>query len=107
MKTKIIDGWEYECETHDFNKILGEIKIPKGWQLWSIEDCVKLHNIPKYKIELNLQDCWFFIKQPFNQYIHSVAGFNTSSDWAGLSCGWGPTIRDDHLGVRFKRRVRK
>lgn len=107
MKTKIINGVEYETETHDFGKELSEIKIQKGWRLWTAEECIKLHN--SHKKVLNLKDCWFFIEQPFssNKERSSVAWFIASSDGAGLDCDWDPQVSDSALGVRFARGVKK
>ena len=108
MKTLIIEGIEYETETHDFNKKLSEIKILRGWRLWTAEECIKLHN-SKYKYELNLKDCWFFIEQPFNlnKKNNYVAGFVAYSYRADLDCYWNPGGSDSSLGVRFCRKVKK
>lgn len=105
--TLIIDGWEYETEDHDFDKELKDIQIPKGWELWTIQDCIKLHN--SHKKELNLEDCWFYIKQEFKLNVEKdyVAGFYANSDWANLNCGGVPSDTGSSLGVRFKRKVRK
>lgn len=109
MKTKIIDGIEYECETHDFGKKLSEIKIPKGWRLWTIEECAKLHNNKKWREKLNLKDCWFFFEQPLkiNDEGGYVAWFGADSGWADLDCGRYPSVTDSSLGVRFCRDVKK
>jgi hypothetical protein len=48
-KTKIIDNVEYELETHDFNKKLSDIKIPKGWRLWKPSECYKLYENEEYR----------------------------------------------------------
>lgn len=101
-KTIIIDEVKYECETHDFNKKLSEIKIPKGWRLWTAEECIKLHN-SEYKKKLNLIDCWFYIKQPFNINKEYVARFGASSGWAYLYCIGVPSYSYRALGVRFAR----
>lgn len=107
MKTMKINNVEYECETHDFNKKFSEIKIPQGWRLWTAEECIKLHN-SKYKKKLNLDNCWFFIKQPFNlnkkQYI---ARFDSGSGWASLGCYGSLVSSDASLGVRFCKKVKK
>ena len=103
MKTIKINNIEYETETHDFNKTLSEIKIPKGWRLWTAEECIKLFN--SHEKELNLTDCWFFIKQPFNKFNY-VARFDADSDRASLSCSRYPSDRDDSLGVRFCRELK-
>jgi len=104
MKTIIINNIEYEIETHNFNKTLKEIKIPKGWRLWTAEECIKLFN--SYEKELNLTDCWFFIKQPFNKFGNYVARFYADSLWAFLDCYWYPSYRDGSLGVRFCRELK-
>lgn len=109
MKTKVINGVEYETETHDFNKTLAEIEIPKGWRLWTAEECIKLHNDLSARQNLNLKDCWFFIQQPFvfNKESGFVARFLADSGGAGLGCYGGPTIAYSSLGVRFAREVPK
>ena len=100
-KTFIINNVEYETETHDFNNPLAEIKIPEGWRLWTAEECIKLHNNKEWRDILNLNDCWFFIKQPFDLNHYLVARFVAISDGAGLYCVWDPTYRGVRLGVRF------
>lgn len=106
-KTIEIEGWEYETETHDFDKKLPYIKIPKGWELWTYEDCIKLHNDKKLRKELNLDDCWFFIEQPFKVNKNNVARFYADSDGASLDCLGYPRGSGSSLGVRFKRKVKK
>ena len=101
--TIIINNIEYETKTHDFNKTLSEIKIPKGWRLWIAEECIKLFN--SHEKELNLTDCWFFIKQPFNKFNY-VARFVADSYWADLYCSGNPSFRDGSLGVRFCRELK-
>ena len=107
MKTLIIDGWEYTIEDEQKGKDFSEIEIPKEWELWTYEDCIKLHN--SHRKELNLEDCWFFIKQPFefNKENDYVARFYASSGRAVLSCDGGPQVSYSALGVRFKRRAKK
>lgn len=102
VKTRILNGVEYEIETHDFNKTLSEIIIPKGWRLWRVSDFEKM---PKEAFEkLNLKDSWFFIEQPLRfQKSKYVAGFVAGSDGAYMGCGWDPADRDPSLGVRFCR----
>jgi hypothetical protein len=108
-KTKIIDGIEYEIETHNFNRKLSDIKIPKGWRLWTAEECIKLHNSLEFRNMLNLEDCWFFIQQPFRFNFEKdyVARFGADSGWANLSCVGYPTGTYSSLGVRFCREVKK
>ena len=105
-KTIIIDGKEYETTTHDFNKKLSEIQILKGWQLWTYEDCIKLHNNLKYRKSLNLENCWFFIEPPYNFNKSFVARFYASSSGADLVCSRDPDVSGSVLGVRFFRDVR-
>ena len=109
MKTKIIDGIEYECETHDFNKTLSQIKIPQGWRLWTFEECCKLHNNSEWRRKLDLEECWFFIKQPLKINIEKgyVARFFAGSGGACLGADWYPTGAGSSLGVRFCRDVKK
>lgn len=103
-KTLVIGDVEYETESHDFNKILSEIKIPKGWRLWTVEECIKLFN--SHEKELNLNNCWFFIEQPFKKFKNKyVARFCADSGRAYLDCDWDPTIRDGRLGVRFAKNL--
>lgn len=104
-KTLIVGGVEYETETHDFDKKLSDIKIPKEWRLWTIKECISLFN--SHEKELNLSDCWFFIKQPFNKWKDNVAGFNAVSGRASFGCFWSPTDAYSSLGVRFCRDLKK
>ena len=98
-----IDGWLYETKTHDFDKELKDIQIPKGWRLWKALDFEKFSL--KDWDTLNLKDTWFFIKYPFaynpNNY---VAWFGANSDRAYLSCYGSPSYADSSLGVRFCRK---
>lgn len=104
-ETLIVDGYEYEVKEHSFDKTLDEIEIPEGWELWTHEDCIKLRNDEKLREKLNLQNCWFFIKQPFKQDY--VARFNADSGRAYLYCDGDAEYRYGSLGVRFKRKVGK
>ena len=105
LETIKIGNVEYETTTHDFNKKLKEIKIPKGWRLWTAEECIKLHNNLEYRKKLNLEKCWFFIKQPFdlNNKDKSVARFGAYSGGADLNCDGDPSDSNWVLGVRFCR----
>lgn len=103
----IIDGWAYETETHDKNKILSEIEIPKGKQLWKVSD---FHKFGKKDFNmLKLWNEWFFIKQPIKAMAEKgyVARFVAGSDRSDLYCYGDPTYRVDRLGVRFKWKVKK
>lgn len=112
VKTLIIDNVEYETKEHDFNLTFKEAvkKCPKGWRLWTAEECIKLHN-SIWKDNLNLNDCWFFIEQPlnFNKNNNYVARFIAVSDWADVNCGRYPSGSGPALGVRFCKdlKVRK
>lgn len=109
VKTRIVHGVKYEIETHDFNKKLSEITIPKGWRLWTAEECFRLHNDPTVRGELMIENCWFLIQQPFayNQIKRLVAGFMAYSDRALLSCGRNQSYANSSLGVRFARDLKK
>jgi len=93
---------EVEIEIHDKNKLLSEIEVPKGWRLLTDKEITYLHN-SKYKKQLNLNETWEFIKQPFklNKKEGYVAWFVADSDGAFLGCFWDPDGRGDSLGVRF------
>lgn len=108
-KTVKVGNVEYETETHDFNKKLSDITIPKGWRLWRYDECVKLHNDKKLRKKLNIEECWFFIKQPFkfNEEKGYVARFDANSDGALLYCGGNPEDSGSSLGVRFARDFKK
>ena len=97
---------EVETEIHDKNKILSEIRIPKGWRLLTVNEIIWLHN-SKYKKQLNLEDTWEFIKQPFKINKDYVARFGAISVWAGLDCDRNSGIRDDSLGVRFCKDIKE
>lgn len=101
-----VGDYEYETKEHDFNNKLSSIKIPKGYRLWTSEECITFHNDPKLRKILNLEDCWFFIQQPFafNQLNNLVAWFYAYSGRAVLGCDGGPTYADASLGVRFARK---
>ena len=105
MKTKIHNGWEFEIETHDFDKKLNDIKIPKGWELWKPSDCWLLYENKELWKEFNLKDCWFFVFNPL--YNGLVARFSVGSDGAGLYCDRDPSFAYSSLGIRLKRKVKK
>ena len=101
-QTITLNRVEYETKTHDFNKMLSEIKIPKGWRLWTAEECIKVFN--SHEKELNLSDCWFFIEHPFDKFKDKYGGrFWADSVGASLYCGRGAVDRHDTLGVRFAK----
>jgi hypothetical protein len=104
----VINGYAYETKDHDFDKHLKDMSIPKNKELWTSEDCIKSYNNLKFRKLLNLNDCWFYIKQPFdfNKEQGFVARFNASSDRAYLNCNGSPTDSGASLGVRFKWRVK-
>ena len=103
MKTKTINGIEYEIESHDFDKKLSDIKIPKGWRLWKAHECWLFYEDKKLRKEMNLEDCWFFVEQPRDN-TSDVAGFDAGSGRAYLDCYWGPLDTYSSLGVRFCRK---
>ena len=105
MKTKIIDGIEYEIETHDFGKRLSQIKIPKGWRLWKPSECWKFYEDKELRKIMNLEDCWFFVFNPTEDQF--VARFDAYSGGADLYCGGNPADTGSSLGVRFCREVKK
>ena len=97
MKTIKINNVEYECETHDFNKMLSEIKIPKGWRLLKPSEAMMLWELKQFTD-------WFFVKQVIKKFKgKSVARFYADSDGAGLGCSRDADYRDAGLGVRFCR----
>jgi len=101
MKTKIIKGIEYEMETHDYNKTLSEIKIPKGWRLLKPSEALMIW-------ELEQLDDWFFVEQVVEKNKDGkVARFNANSVRAILNCNRDPELRDSCLGVRFCRDLKK
>lgn len=106
QKTIVIQGTEYETQTHDFNKILSEIQIPEGWRLWKASDFEKL-SLADWDT-LNLKDAWFFIKYPFTYNPKNyVTGFVADSVRACLSCYGDADVRFSALGVRFCRDIKK
>jgi len=105
MKTIKVNGVEYETETHDFNKKLEDIKIPKGWRLWESKDFEKFSE--EQWIELGLEDDWFFIKQ-FSKYWKKkgkIAWFGASPDGAYLDLDGNRHGAYPRLGVRFCRKL--
>jgi len=103
--TIIIGDYEYETKTHDFNKYLKDIKIPKCWELWSVSDFEKF-NLKDWD-NLNLKDTWFYIKHPFAfNPNNNVSGFSAVSGGASFNCYRYPTFLNDGLGVRFKRKIK-
>lgn len=103
----VIEGWAYETETHDKNKLLREIEIPEGKQLWEASDFEKFG--AKEFDKLKLWDDWFFIKQPIKAMAEKgyVARFVAGSGWAVLVCDGDPSDRGASLGVRFKWKVKE
>lgn len=107
MKTEIITykGKKIEINVTDEQKgkSFEEIEIPKGWKLWTSQMCIDLHNDKKLRKELNLEDCWFWIEQPFklNKEKNLGAGFGALSGRANLNCNRVPAYWISKLGVRF------
>ena len=104
VKTIKIGNWEYEIETHDFGKKLGEIKIPKGWELWKPSDCWRFYEDKKLRKKMNVEDCWFFVFNPFKD--GRVARFGADFGGAYLYCYRYPDDSGSSLGVRFKRKLK-
>ncbi len=102
----IINGWAYEIKEHDFNKELGDIKIPKGKELWLPSETLKFYEDKKLKEKLNLSKCYFFLKQ-IREDTKDVARFYAYSDYACLDCDWDSSYSFSNLGVRFKWRAEK
>ena len=107
-KTLIIDGWEYDTEDTQKNVSFKNIVMRKGWELWTSRDCENLHNNKVYRKEFNLDNCWFWIKQPFkfNEEKGLAARFSADDDGADLRCDGDPADSYSALGVRFKRKVK-
>ncbi len=98
-------GIEVETKIHDKNKILSDIKIPKGWRLLKADEIIFLFN--NYEKELNLSNTWEFIEQPFTKFKDKyVARFSAGSDWALLYCDWLPQGSRSSLGVRFCKQIK-
>ena len=104
-----VGNYEYDTEDTQKGTTFKNIKILKGAELWTYIDCVKLHNNEKLRRKLNLGNCWFFIKQPFdfNRKKNFVARLDANSDGASMDCDRVPAYSDDRLGVRFKWKVGK
>ena len=102
----VIDGWAYETKEHDFNKELSEIKIPKGKELWLPSECYKFYEDKELRKKLNLNNCYFFVKQIIEN-TSDVARFNAYSFYADLGCGMDSNYSYSTLGVRFKWKVNK
>ena len=103
-----IRNTEYETETHNFDKNLSEITIPNGWRLWTAQECIEFYNDVELRKKLNLEDCWFFIKQPFifNEEEKFVARFSANLYGADLDCERDPYYHTSRIGVRFARDIK-
>ena len=99
IKTKVINNVEYEIETHDFNKTLAEIQIPKGWRLLKPSEAMMLW-------ERETFTSWFFVEQPLKN-TKDVVRFDANSYGAYLGCDWDATNVYSHLGVRFCRDLKE
>lgn len=106
-ETLTIGNVIFEKNTHDFNKCLKDIVIPKGWRLWTHLEAIE--NFNHYKDKLNLKGCWFFIEQPFkeNNKKGYVAWLFANSGRAFLFCYGDPTYHVGSLGVRFAKDIKK
>ena len=101
----VIDGWAYETKEHDFNKELAEITIPEGRELWLPSECWKFYEDKNLREKLNLEDCWFFVRQ-VRDNTSDVARFFAGSVRVGLGAGYGSRDSYSTLGVRFKWKVK-
>lgn len=102
----VIDGWAYETKEHHFNNKLGDIKIPKGKELWLPSEVCKFYEDKETKKKLNLSKCYFFVKQ-IRENTTDVARFFANSDCVDLYCNVGSSYSLSVLGVRFKWRVKE
>ena len=101
----VIDGWAYETKEHHFNEKLGDIKIPKGKELWLPSEVCKFYEDKKLKEKLNLSECYFFVKQ-MRANTSDVARFGAGSVRAILGFHRGPSGRVSVLGVRWVRSIK-
>ena len=104
MKTIIIKKLNIEVETriHQKGKSFNKIKIPKGWRLLKMDEMTFLYN--NYAKELNLNNTWEFIEQPFDKLKNKYASrFYACSGYANFYCGRDPLNSGSRLGVRFCR----
>ena len=108
-KTLIIKGLGIEVETKisQKGKKFSELIIPKGWRLLTTNEIIFLHN--NYGKQLNLENTWEFIEQPFNSNKEKglVAWFDAAANKADLSCYWNPLYSFADLGVRFCRNIKE
>lgn len=99
QKTIIIENTEYELEQHDNNKLLSEIKIPKGWRLLKPWEAQRLWDLGY------LRDGWIYVENTCEEKKKkgNVTRFNANSDWAILNCSRIPSNRISEIGVVFAR----
>lgn len=94
-----------EKEIHDKGKPLEKIKIPEGWRLLKISEITFIHNNEKYRKQLNMEDTWEFIEQPFD--FNKSRGFTTrfyvGAGRVDLYCDGTAQGSIPTLGVRFCR----
>jgi len=102
-KTIIINNVEYELEQHDNNKMLKDIKIPKGWRLLLPSEAMML-----YEKGLINETFWFFVQQTNEEekFKGNVARFNTDSVGAYLNCYGNLAFTYSSLGVILCREVK-
>ena len=101
----IIDGYAYETKEHDFNKKLGDIRIPEGKELWLPSECWKFYENKSLRKRLNLSDCWLFVKQ-VRKDTTDVARFCAGSNGVNLGTDYDSDYSYSALGVRFKWKVK-
>ena len=97
---------EVETQIHHKGEMFKEIIIPKGWRLLTANEIIFLFN--NYAEQLNLEDTWEFIEQPFNlnKQKDYVARFGAVSGRADLICVRYPSDTGSSLGVRFCRSIK-
>ena len=99
---------QVETEIHDKGKPLEQIEIPEGWRLLKINEITFIHNNEKYRKQLNMEDTWEFIEQPFD--FNKVRGFTTrfyvGAGRVDLYCDCTAQGSIPTLGVRFCRDIK-
>jgi len=78
------------------NKMLKDIKIPKGWRLLRFNE---LDAVMNFCVDNKLQ-VWSYFEQPIKIFKNKyVAGFGADSGWVDLICDRNPTLTIAGLGV--------
>lgn len=100
IKTIIINNVEYELKQHDNNKLLSEIRIPKGWRLLLLSEVMML-----YERGLIDTSFWIYVKQTNKEKEKKgrVARCIACSVGAYLYCYRNPSNSNASLGVMLCR----